>query len=189
MIDQKRAVQLLGNGLGPTEVGTALGCDPSFISQLLMDEVIRQEVMVLRMQNLQASTERDLKIDDLEDIMLKKLKELVPYMTNVREMLAAFNIFNAAKRRGARAAGEIDGGQKIVALVLPPAARLVFTTNTAGEVVDVGGQVTITKPLAQLMQERTLKMRKDSAQDAQLSNGTTQASFGSAGKQGAKVAA
>lgn len=189
MIDQKRALQLLGSGLGPTEVGTTLGCDPSYISQLLMDESFKQEVLVLRMKALQANTERDLRIDDLEDVMLEKLKEQLQWVTKPRELLQAFAVFNAAKRRGARAAGGVDGmGSKIVAILLPVAARTAFVTNAASEVVQIGDQNMTTMPLQSLMKQR-LQERKANAVDALTSNADSKAAGTPGQTTGAKAAA
>lgn len=141
MIDRNRALQLLGTGLGPTDVGLTLGCDPSYISQLLMEDQFRTDVLELRMKNLQAATERDGKIDSLEDTIINKLKESLPYATKLRDILGAFSVLNAAKRRGARTVGSMEGQQKIVALILPIVAKQVFITNGRGEVVQVGEQI------------------------------------------------
>jgi len=169
MIDQERAITLLGAGMGPTDVGTALGCDPSFISQLLMDDAVRAKVLALRIQNLQAQTQRDRQIDGIEDDLIVKLKENVQWITKPRDILAAFQILNSAKRRGAITAGAINITQNVVSINMPPAARQHFfpTLNAHGEVVQVGDQVTVTKGLQQLMRER-LQERKLTAEDAQI---------------------
>ncbi len=168
MIDIERAIKLLGSGIGPAAVATTLGCDASYISQLLMNDVHRDRVLALRMEGLQKQTARDGEIDDLEDQMLEKLRELLPYITNVRQALQAFQLLNAAKRRGAAASNDITIQTNIVSINLPPAAREHFfpKMNQQGEVVQVGDQVTVTASLQTLMQNR-LKLKKLTATDAQ----------------------
>lgn len=169
MIDTERAIKLLGSGIGPQAVATTLGCDASYISQLLMQDEYRDRVLALRMEGLQKQTERDGRIDGLEDEILGKLENLIPYITNVRQALQAFQLLNAAKRRGAASGGEINLQTNIVSINLPPVAREHFfpKMNAQGEVVQVGDQVTVTASLQSLLQDR-LKTRKLTASDAQV---------------------
>jgi hypothetical protein len=183
MIDKERGLQLLGSGLKPVDVATTLGCDPSFISQWLMDDAFRQQVLALRIQNLQANTIRDKRIDTIEDELIERLQENIKWMTKPRDILMAFNIVNAAKRRGAHTSGELSLTQNIVTINLPPTARNFFfpKTNAQGEVIQVGEQVTITKPLQALMQERTalkLQERKSTSEDANVIKNSHEASTG-----------
>jgi hypothetical protein len=172
MVDTERAIKLLGSGIGPAAVATTLGCDPSYISQLLMQDEYRDRVLALRMESLHQQTARDKKIDALEDAVLEKLENLLPYITNVKQALTAFQLLNAAKRRGAAVSGDINLTQNVVQINLPPVAREFFfpKMNAQGEVVQVGEQITVTKSLQTLMQERMhakLQERKTSAHDVQ----------------------
>lgn len=168
MIDKERGLQLLGSGLGPSDVSQALGCDPSLVSQWLMDEDFRQNVLALRIQSLTAHTARDKKIDAIEDALIEKLQENIQYMVKTRDILGAFAILNNAKRRGASTVGAINITQQVVSINMPPVAKEYFfpKTNSQGEVVQVGDRVTVTKSLQQLMQERITK--KLTAQDAEV---------------------
>lgn len=184
MIDQERGIRLLGSGLGPTDVATALGCDPSLISQWLMNDDIRARVLALRVENLQAQTLRDRKIDSIEDSLLEKLQEGIQWITKPRDILAAFQILNNAKRRGAQTTGQINLTQNIVSINLPPVAKQHYfpKLNSQGEVVQVGDQVTVTASLQQLMQNR---VRKQLAQEVQeiTHDGTGEAGSGSRGEE------
>lgn len=185
MIDKSRALTLLGSGLGPSEVSTTLGCDPSYISQLLMDDDFRIKVLALRVENLQAATQRDRKIDSLEDEVIEKLEENLKYMTKTTDMLRAFAIINAAKRRGAQAAGDLTLNQTIVAIQLPPAARREFITNAQGEVVQVDNKPTLTMPLQNLLRSRLVKQLPAKEQESE--GGAVEASARSS--EGEKAAA
>lgn len=182
MIDKERGLQLLGSGLGPTDVATALGCDPSFVSQWLMDESFRAQVLALRIESLQSQTKRDSRINGIEDALIEKLQESVQWLTKPRDILMAFQILNNAKRRGAATSGQINLTQNVVTINLPPKAREFYfpKTNAQGEVVQVGDRVTVTKSLSALMQERMQK-RIESAQDAEVINANPSEGSSSAG--------
>ena len=184
MIDTERAIKLLGSGIGPAAVATTLGCDASYISQLLMNDEYRDRVLALRMEGLQKQTARDQKIDSLEDAMLEKLENLVPYITNVKQALVAFQLLNAAKRRGAASGGEINLQTNIVSISLPAVAKQHFfpKMNAQGEVVQVGEQVTVTASLQTLMQNR-LKLKKLTAEDAQEISHETRSSRAETGPE------
>lgn len=191
MIDKDRGLKLLGSGLGPTDVATALGCDPSFISQWLMDDAFRAQVLAMRMESLQQQTIRDRKIDSLEDELLEKLADNIKWFTKPRDMLTAFHIINAAKRRGAQTAGEISLTQNVVRISLPPVARDFYfpKMNASGEVVQVGDQVTTTATLQSLVSSR-LKERKLAATDAQeVPNAATEETGAGPEAEGRKSAA
>jgi len=154
MVDKERMLKLLGNGLQPLVVANTLGCDPSYVSQALMDEDFKGRVLALRMENLNAATTRDKLIDKIEDKLLDKLNDTVEYLIKPREILGAFNIVNAAKRRGAQVQGDVLIQNNIVSITLPPAAQEKFITNGQGEVVQVGARTTITMPFQKLLKDR-----------------------------------
>ena len=139
--------KLLGNGLGAEVVAQAVGCSASYITQLLSDDDFAQEVAERRVKNLSANTARDRKIDDIEDSILQKLGNAVDmnmiYKPN--ELLRAFQVINAAKRRGTTVN---DGGQitknTIINLNLPARSLQQFTITSEGEVVEAGGQTLTT---------------------------------------------
>lgn len=160
MIDQNRALALLGSGIGPTEVALTLGCDPSFVSQLLMDESFKQQVLAKRIEHLQEATTRDQNINHIEDDLIQKLKDCIPFMVKTQDILRAFAIINNAKRRGATVGTQVNLQQTVVQLNLPPAARRIFTTNANGEVVQVDNQSTITMPLQNLLADRARRAKE-----------------------------
>jgi hypothetical protein len=160
MIDRERGLKLLGSGLGPVDVAKAIGCDPSLVSQWLAEDSFRSQVLALRMESLQLQTQRDKAIDGIEDTLIEKLRDSVQWLLKPKDILAAFAILNAAKRRGAATGGDLNLTMNVVAITMPAAAKRVYfpETNSQGEVVSVDGEVTTTMPLTDLMRSRTAKM-------------------------------
>ena len=153
MIDKERAKKLLGSGVQAELVAATLGCEASYISQLLSDEHFREEVIALRVATLTAATERDNKIDDIEDELLRKIQESVDYIVKPRELIAAFNVINNAKRRGAGVGQSAVQNNVVVQLTLPTVIQHRFVTNSQGEVVEVDGKTTVTMPPAQMLKQ------------------------------------
>lgn len=148
---ESRALSLLGQGLGPEVVASALGVSASRISQLLSDPNFAAEVASLRYQTLSKHNERDSKYDSIEDTLLDRMKDLIPLMYKPFEILKAISVINAAKRRGSSAPQNIGSQAAVVSLVMPTqivnifgAANTSLTVNTQNQVVKAGTQDLVT---------------------------------------------
>lgn len=141
---ESRALALLGQGLSPEVVAAAVGVSPSRISQLISDPEFAAEVAELRFKNLSKHNERDNAYDALEDQLLQKLKDCLPYMMRPMEILKSIQIINAAKRRGSSAPESITNQQTVVQLVMPTQILQSFTSNIHNQIIKAGDQDLIT---------------------------------------------
>jgi len=148
-----RALEMLGNGLAPVVVSSALGISESYISQLLGEEQFSAQVTAKRFANLQAATTRDRDYDSIEDALIAKMKDLLPMMYKPMEVLRAITVINAAKRRGADAPDNTVVHNTIVQLTLPAAITSRFVTNINNQVIEAGEQELIT------IETKTLKSK------------------------------
>lgn len=139
-----RILEMLGNGLAPAVVSSALGVSESYISQLLGEESFNQQVTGLRYANLQAATSRDRSYDSLEDALLVKMAQAVPMLYKPMEIVRMASMVNAMKRRGADAPENTVIHQTTVQLTLPIAITSRFITNSANQVIEAGDQELIT---------------------------------------------
>lgn len=142
---------MLGQGNVSTEqVAAALGVSPSRISQLLSDPEFSSQVAELRFSSLQAHTSRDRAYDEIEDALIKKLRENVPFMLKTHEILKAITVINGAKRRGASAPEAITTQQTVVNLMMPTQITQIFgapaaiTLDVDNKVVQAGSQSLVT---------------------------------------------
>lgn len=151
--DHKQIQELLGTGLSNEIVASAVGCDPSYISQLLSDEVFAARVTLLRTEALTANTTRDRNIDGIEDALISKLEQMVEdsliYKPN--DVLRAFAVINNAKRRGVSAAESLVINHTVVKLQIPQHVVKEFIQNAQGEIVEVEGQTLVTMPAHMLL--------------------------------------
>lgn len=156
---ESRALQLLGQGIGPEQCASAVGLSVSRISQLLSDPEFSEQVAELRFQNLQKHNERDSHYDSLEDKLLKKLENCLAFMHKPMEVLRAIQIINQAKRRGASAPDHITQQQTVVSLTMPVTVINQFKLDGNRQVLEAGQQTLITAQSSHL--QDMIKNRKE----------------------------
>lgn len=146
---EERALALLGQGLGAEVVASAVGVSPSRISQLISDPEFAAKVAELRFSNLVKHNARDEKYDKLEDKLLDKMENLLPFMMKPFEVLKAISVINSAKRRGISTPEQITGQQTVIPLTLPVAILQNFSAkniqvNIHNQVIKAGDQELVT---------------------------------------------
>lgn len=160
-----RALKLLGDGLAPDVVASALGVSPSRISQLLSDEQFSMEVAELRYKNLAAHTERDAKYDSLEDQLIDRLKGSLGMLFDPMKIVKILQVINSAKRRGASTPEHLTAKEAVVQLNMPTQIFQQFVTNVNNQVIKAGTQELITVQSSQmtklLEQAKALKGTQD----------------------------
>lgn len=155
---ETRALELLGSGLSAEVVASALGVEPSRISQMLGREEFAQLVTEKRYQTLSKHNERDAKYDTLEDQLVDKLRGSVPLMVRPMEILKSIQVINAAKRRGQSAPSHITNQQTVVQITLPQVAVEKFITNNQNQVIKAGQQELLTIQSGSLLKEAQSKL-------------------------------
>lgn len=145
-----RALELLGAGVSPQQVALALGVDPSLISQYLADEHFANQVAELRYKVLLKHNDRDSAYDGLEDALIKKLKDLIPFMHKPFEIIRALTAVNSAKRRGSSAPESVTAQQTVIQLNLPVQIIQHFQKNSSNQVVSAGNQDLVTVQSARM---------------------------------------
>lgn len=154
---KERIIEMLGQGLSASQVASAVGCDDSYISQLLADEHISAQVQDLRAENFSKYVELDKRLDLAEDEALKKLSSLANFITKPTEAARVYSILNAAKRRTVDQINQQQAVAQTVSLDLPAAARVRFTLTNDKQVIEIEGRSMTTMParnLAQRLEQR-----------------------------------
>lgn len=148
--------ELLGIGLSPVVVASAVGCTESNISQLLADEVFAQEVQQLKLMNLTETAHRDRKWDTLEDQLLERLEGILPLLARPLEVINALKMVNGAKRRATSSEiGSSSVSPQTLHLHLPNAIAAKFIVNAQNQVVDIEGRTIATMPAKEVMKRLT----------------------------------
>lgn len=141
---EEKAMKLLGSGHGPEIVAQACGVSVSRISQLLSDPEFSAQVMELRYSSLQKHNDRDDSYDSIEDTLIKKMKDIIPFMHKPGEVLAAIRVINGAKRRGSQSPTNEGTASTTVNITLPAIITQQFITNINNQVIKAGSQDLVT---------------------------------------------
>ena len=144
---EDRIVELLGAGVKPGVVAASVGCDPSYVSQLLEREDVLAKVQDLRAQRAAELIGKDNDINDIEQLALNRIKTLLPMQTNLALVTKVFTAMNGARKStdvGLAQQGAQPGA--IVSLNLPAAAEVFLKVTTDNQVVEIAGRSMV--PLA-----------------------------------------
>lgn len=160
---EERAIKLLGSGLRPEQVATAIGVDPSRISQLLADQNFAAAVANLRFEALQRHNATDEAYDTIEEALIEKLSDVLPLMLKPMEILKAISVINAAKRRGQSAPDNITQQATVVNLVMPTQIIQKFSMNSNNQITNVGSQTLQTMQSNVLLESTKAKAAQNEA--------------------------
>jgi len=152
-----RIKELLGTGLSGNIVASSVGCDPSYITQLMEVEEFRTDVLTLRARGAEGAIKRDGKWDQLEDQALEKIQNVMAFVTRPGDLIRIAQIANAAKRAAKELAGSNETAAPTVTLNVPAGAVIHFQMNNQSQVVEVEGRSMAPLPatkLAERMEER-----------------------------------
>ena len=141
---ESQALELLGSGANPAQVAAALAVSESLISQFLSREDFSRQVAELRFKNLLKHNKRDDALDALEDALIKKLENIIPFMHKPHEIIHAFTRINQAKRRGSSAPEQVSAQQAVISITLPMQILQSVQVNAANQVIKAGQQDLIT---------------------------------------------
>lgn len=156
--------EMLGCGISQSAISSTLGVDPSYISQLLTNDEFRNDVQRKQIVNLKGATDRDKKLEALEDKAIERLSQTIDFVTKPMEAARILSIVNNTKRRGAEVNGQnAAGGAPIVNLVIPEAARVAFTFNESMQIIDVQGRSMAPMPTTRV-QEMLAERKKQRVQ-------------------------
>jgi hypothetical protein len=170
-VDKEKIKELLGTGLSNEIVASAVGCDPSYISQLLSIPEFADSVAALRTASLMAASRQDKNLASIEERLTSQLSEMVESrqiykpMDVVRTLVA----INNTKRRGMPVTDTVASQQLVVNLAIPVKLVQNFVANSNGEVIEVDGKTLVTKPSSDLLRE--LSAREKEKQDEQGNGG------------------
>ena len=141
---ESQALELLGSGCNPSQVASALGVSESLISQFLSQDHFASQVAERRFKSLLKHNNRDDALDALEDALIKKLENIIPYMHKPHEIIHAFTRINAAKRRGSSAPEAVSTSQPVIQLTLPIQILNQITVDARNQVIKAGQQELLT---------------------------------------------
>jgi hypothetical protein len=163
-----RIKELLGCGIAPEIVASAVGVSAGYVSQLLAEPEFANEVQELKLLNLTGLVERDKKWDTLEDKLLDRLEHTLPMLNNPMQVVTALRTVNGAHRRAVTKDPGNGHVKEIVHLHLPACLNAQFVVNQTNQVVSVEGRSIATMP-ANAVVEKLKTLRANSLESEAIS--------------------
>lgn len=147
---KERIIEMLGRGIPATQVAMAVGCDDSYISQLMADEGIAAKVQAAKSEHFAAYMEQDKAADDAEASALARLAALIPFITKPSEASRVYRDLNAAKRRTVEQISNAAPVAQTVQIDMPEVARVRLTMTHDRQVIEIEGRALTTMPAKSL---------------------------------------
>lgn len=162
MIDKKKVAAYLVQGVGTEAIAGALGCEPSYISQLREDP----EVLTLMEAEKSGLTAEDVDFDKqlarAEQQALGLIERNLAF-ANPHTALSTFKVLNSATRR--KSAIQQDNSVAVnVTLILPRAMLPNYVTNDRKEIIEVEGRTMLSatpRSMEELADARTSRDAKN----------------------------
>ena len=135
-----KVISLAGAGVSQVIIAEACGVTPGYVSQLLEEDSVRQEIAKLRSERVEHAITHDDNIDAAEKKALTRMVQQLPYM-KPGETINAFKAVNAAKRaRESQVLGDQAPIQAdLVTIVLPKAAKIFMQVNSENQAISIDG--------------------------------------------------
>lgn len=143
-----KILNYLKGGATRAQTALALGCDVSTIDHLMQEDDFRGQVEKYITKNFQDAVELDKNLLETEVELAKKIKNFLPLLINLDDVLKTFRVVNGAKKalvRDISPSGAQDvNTQKPVTLILPKVIINNFIMNPNSEIVEVDGTQLVT---------------------------------------------
>lgn len=142
-----KIINYLGAGVSQTVAAEAAGVSDSYVSQLLMEPGVLQEIALLKAGKLEAAVEADATVEQGEKLALERTIKLIPFIKNAREAVSVYGTLNAAKRKAQEDRNQDGvGNSQSVTLIFPKAAKINIQVNSDNQIIDVDGTTTAPLP-------------------------------------------
>lgn len=161
---REKIIGYLAAGVSQSVAAEAAGVTDGYVSQLLEQEGVREEIALKRSAKLEQHIKTDDSIERGEELALKMLVKKLesPLGVSFKEGLQAFSVFNAAKKKTeAGAGGNGTGSVDHVVFVLPKAAKIMIQVNSDNQIIEVDGKTTAPLPSKVLPQmQKRLELQR-----------------------------
>jgi hypothetical protein len=151
---EDRIVELAGAGVPNNIIASTVGCDPSYVTQVLGKEENASRVMEMRGAKAAKMLARDAKIEQIEDAALDRAMNLVNMQTDLMKVTRVFQVFNAAKKSSDHGINPAANGAGVtVTLELPQAAEMHFRLTSDRQVIEIEGRSMVPMPSQQVAKQ------------------------------------
>lgn len=161
-------ISLLGSGVSQTVAASAVGVSDGYVSQLLKEEGVLQEIALKRASLVKDAIEMDNSIERAEKRALEKVISMIPMARSLGEVAKTFQILNGARKKSeGNILPEAEAVQHVT-IVLPAAANIMIEMNSQQQIVGVSGKSIAPLP-SKLLPKLAERMGVSAGESAQQS--------------------
>ncbi len=144
---RERIISYLGQGIQQSVVASSCGVTPAYVSQLLEEPEVREQIAILRSKELETALEVDRSIERIERKALEMVDRKLPFVKNATEAAKVFATLNAARKKAVVGdqASDVAAAQQVI-ITVPKGAQLLFKLNPNNQVIEVEGRSMATLP-------------------------------------------
>lgn len=147
-----RIKKLLISGVKPSEISSAFGVDPSYISQLMSDEKFAEEVLEGRAANAVTRGTLNEEYDSIEKKLLEQLKNTVQLPLKTFELARLLQVVGSRKREPVLPKDNPET-KRVVHLHIAPKMLEKFVLDANRNVVGIGNRSFAPLPSTELLKE------------------------------------
>lgn len=127
--------------VNPGIIASSCGVTPAYVSQLLEDPTIREEIALLKSGKLEVALEADDNLEKLESKALQMVNSKLPFVRTAMEAVKIAQTLNGMKRKADTGNQDSDVlAAQQVTITVPRGAALHFRTNESNQVIEVEGR-------------------------------------------------
>jgi hypothetical protein len=136
-----KIIGYLGRGVSPLVTATSCGVTPAYVSQLLEEESVREEIALKRASLLEDALAADSTLERIEKAALKQVEAKMPFVRTAIEAVKIAATLNGMKRKAASTDQTSDAlAAQQVTILLPRAASVNLKINENNQVIEVEGR-------------------------------------------------
>lgn len=127
--------------VNPGIIASSCGVTPAYVSQLLEQQEVRDEIALLKSGELEVALQADDNLEKLETKALRIMEQKLPFVKSAIEAVKIAQTLNGMKRKAAVGNTDSDvlAAQQVV-ITIPRGAALHFKTNESNQVIEVEGR-------------------------------------------------
>jgi hypothetical protein len=133
-------IGLLGAGVSQTVAASAAGVSDGYVSQLLKEDGVLQEIALKRASVVSDAIEMDTTIQRAEKRALEKVVSMIPMARSLGEATKAFQVLNGARKHAEGSILPEAAGVQAVTILLPRAANIMIQMDSRQNIVEVAGK-------------------------------------------------
>lgn len=134
-----KIISYLGQGIQQSLVADAVGVTEGYVSQLLREPGVREEVAAKKAGTLEKDLAKDTLIEDVEMKALEQVKAKLTF-AKLGEAANVFKIMNAARKKTVELPENDSAGIQLVTITMPKAGMVAIQLNTQNQVIEVAGR-------------------------------------------------